>query len=104
MDFLVLLICAVVAIALYFFQVLERECRDDGAKPTSFYWCLAFVVYVLGLTALGFMGNGVIRLQEEFRAPSGVPPFPVSAVLWYSVWLWGWSSGRHEGRSAKREV
>jgi hypothetical protein len=69
MDFLVVLICAVVAI-----------------------------------TALGFMGNGVLRLQAEFRVYSGVPPLAVSAVLWYSVWLWGWSSGRQEGRSAKREV
>lgn len=104
MDFLVLLICAVVAIALYFFQILERESQDAEAEPTSLYWCLAVVVYVLGLTALGFMGGGVIRLQEEFRAPSGVSPFFVSAVLWYSVWLWGWSSGRQEGPSAKREV
>ena len=104
MDFLVVLTCAVVAIAIYFFQILERESQDGGAKPTSFYWCLAAVVYVLGLTALGFMGNGVIRLQEEFRVYSGVAPLAVSSVLWYSVWLWGWSSGRHEGRSAKREV
>lgn len=99
-----MLVCVVVAIALYFFQILERESQDGEAKPTSLYWCLVGVVYVLGLTALGFMGNGVIRLQDEFRSPSGVAPFPVSAVLWYSVWLWGWSSGRHVGRSAKREV
>ena len=89
MDLVVVLICAVGAIALCFFQILERECQDDGAKPTSLYWCLAGVAYLLGLTALGFMGNGVLRLQAEFRVYSGVPPLAVSAVLWYSVWLWG---------------
>lgn len=102
MDFLVVLICAVVAVALYFYQISERESQEDGAERTSLDWCFAGVAYVLGLSALGFLAGGVFRLQAEFHVYSGFPPLAVSAVLWYSVWLWGWSSGRQEGCSAKR--
>lgn len=100
---LVLLVCAVVAIAPYLFQALERERQDTGTELTRCEWCLAAVVVVLGLTAFGAMGNGVLRFQEEFGMYSAVPPLAVSSVLWYSLWLCGWEAGRIERRRSQKD-